>query len=461
MGLKDFARRPDLTAAIVQAEVGVPPRRFASFPLPNGPKLRTMAVTDPLDDLRMRAVVARFVRTVDQHLPSKPTVAGYRLAKPPPGWLYEQGGRADKRRRTALEGLITGSSFISLVVTDVAQCYPSVRIEHIVDRMSRLGISPEVIGEAAMVLSVWQARDGCEGLPIGPEWSPTFAHLLLANLDRRLDSAGLVHVRWSDDVAIVITDETTTPTCVLELVDDSLADVTLTRSAPKTVIEHDPDEALRLVRDIELKYLGLALQASEPGVSQWVRSMFDEFCENPDPSTIRRFRFALRTMANRGDAYAVRRLAAEGRLLEVDPTTVGAYVARVAPTSRRDVARLLPMLEIPATDRTSAVHLHLLRGMSHAVWGEPEGDLFRNALGRHGPDSPISWWAAEALATTPRASVDEFVDRASTASTSSGRRRWTLPLRKSGQPDQQLAAARHLEGLDPRLGPTVEFVVAA
>jgi len=86
-----------------------------------------------------------------------------------------------------------------VVVSDVAACYPSI------GELALRAASRAAGGDPAPLIEelrrVW--ANGSRGLPIGPAASSYLADAVLAIADAAADGAGVVPVRWVDDVAFV------------------------------------------------------------------------------------------------------------------------------------------------------------------------------------------------------------------------------------------------------------------
>jgi hypothetical protein len=102
---------------------------------------------------------------------------------------------AERRRwRAAVRARAAGAR--SVVVSDVAACYPSVGEEAIRAAAARAG------GDAMPLLrELRRYREvGGRGIPIGPTASGMIADAVLALADDRAAAAGCAPVRWVDDV---------------------------------------------------------------------------------------------------------------------------------------------------------------------------------------------------------------------------------------------------------------------
>jgi len=92
--------------------------------------------------------------------------------------------------RSALDGAEAA------LASDVAACYPSIGEQAIRMASTWAGGDPEPL--LAFLERAHEA--GAAGLPIGPAPSSTIADAILAIADRQAGAAGLLPVRWVDDV---------------------------------------------------------------------------------------------------------------------------------------------------------------------------------------------------------------------------------------------------------------------
>jgi len=83
-----------------------------------------------------------------------------------------------------------------VIVSDVADCYPSIGERAIRKAVRRAGGDP-----ALLVAQLRHLRaGGVRGLPVGPSPSATVAEAVLSIADARARAAGVVPIRWVDDV---------------------------------------------------------------------------------------------------------------------------------------------------------------------------------------------------------------------------------------------------------------------
>jgi hypothetical protein len=456
--LVDLRTAGGAVAEILAAATSPRPLLLVPWPKPTGGE-RQLSVMDPFDELAMRTAASYLVRPVDDHLPSRPTVSGYRLAKGPPAWRYQHLGKAHERRRAHLRKLVEADGFKALVITDVADCYGSIDIRRCLERIERIGGSPAAIDFALAWMETWQHRDGLRGLPVGAEWSPIYAHAMLSAVDAGLVWAGYLHDRWSDDVAAVVL-RRGSPDDLLATIDQSLGAVALVRSVAKTEVVESPEAAFERVVDRALSGLLVDLETGPVAetTEQARETLVQAIAEmQTEPRATARFRFALRTLKNRNDPWAATFFECSAETMQIDPTTVGQYLRAIAPSHPDAVAALFPLLAAEPDERTTAVQVHLLRAAGAFEWGGAEGRLFEAAHSEERPEI-VRWWAAEALAHCPAFSEDRCVAAAVVAEHDAAARRFALPLRSAADEGRRRRCAAYVAGCGDRLGPTVNYL---
>jgi CRISPR-associated protein Cas1 len=100
--------------------------------------------------------------------------------------------------------------FSHVLRTDVADCFPTLRVERLRRILSVLVADAELLAVIDLLLErpLHDGKRWAEpgiGLPQGSPLSPLFANLILEHLDDRLRKAGYPVVRYSDDMAIMAT----------------------------------------------------------------------------------------------------------------------------------------------------------------------------------------------------------------------------------------------------------------
>ncbi|MFL5738113.1 MAG: RNA-directed DNA polymerase [Actinomycetota bacterium] len=119
-----------------------------------------------------------------------------------------------------------------VILADVRACYGSIA-PAVAERCVRaLGL----LDAAARIRDVLErfAELGVPGLPIGPRASVVLANTVLSRIDREIEAAGALHVRWVDDLAIFAGDRD--PESVLLRVVEALDRLGLSLAEDKSAI---------------------------------------------------------------------------------------------------------------------------------------------------------------------------------------------------------------------------------
>jgi hypothetical protein len=261
--------------------------------------------------------------------------------------------------------------------TDIQAYYPSVvldRLESLLDEHRCL------VPEAVTILKIlreWQVRDNLKGLPIGPEISSVIGNFLLHPVDRSLEAHGYEYLRWSDDI---LTFGRTIEACEpsMFLLDHVLADLRLTRSLRKTRPFDNAYDAQCNLQDQWLTSLTDLLGQDEYTGMGAVRSAYDAEIKGHPEVPKHRFRWVLRTLRNKHDAYGCPSLARDPALMNVDPQLSGQYLGENGLKDSRVMNALMDCLSKPAEDRFDGLNLHLLSSMRHRAFGNAEANQFIN-----------------------------------------------------------------------------------
>jgi hypothetical protein len=150
---------------------------------------RWVARLDPRDDATYRRLVAPIVPAIERSL--GPGVFSHRAfgsasVRPWP--------RARQAWRRATRSTIAGVEDVTLVVSDVRDCYGS---------MGERALAALAVGDDLVAFLRALSTDGIRGLPIGPDPSAILANGILSIADREVAAAGCHPIRWVDDVILV------------------------------------------------------------------------------------------------------------------------------------------------------------------------------------------------------------------------------------------------------------------
>lgn len=370
------------------------------FPYPkSNNRLRWLHVASAEDLILLRAAAGKVVRSTDALL--SPSVFSNRLDRRYRCWRFRDGRKAWSKFRRRAISLLGNRHHSAMYRTDIAGYYPSVdigRLRSLLKKCGCLGHGSKVI---LKIFREWQLREELQGIPIGPEVSAVIGNFFLSPLDNVLETNGLQHLRWSDDI---LTFGPTTSNCEhsIAVIDEVLSELRLTRSRAKTLRFDNVFDARNNVDDYLLTSLTELFKENEDGnATNAVRRAFDvQLVNNPkvDP---RRFRWIIRTLLNKHDPYGCRSLARAPSLMNVDPILAGQYLGEVALSGKRlkdtgVVDAILRRLSAPAEDQFDGLDLHLLNAVRHRGFGDAEAKEFRSLatdVARRWPVRIYAWAA--------------------------------------------------------------------
>jgi hypothetical protein len=260
--------------------------------------------------------------------------------------------------------------------TDIEAYYPSIDIK----RFRRLLENWQCFTPAAAfifnIYKKWQSRDALQGLPIGPEASGVLGNIFLRPIDSSLEAKGYEHLRWCDDILIF---GPTISNCAgsLALIDKELSRLGVSRSIKKTHPFDNVSDARRNLSDYWLNSLSNVLHVGNDIGRAAVCHAYDSKIKgNPEVET-RRFRWILRTLKNKNDAYACASLGCDPSLMNVDPKESGEYLATVGLKDNICLNGIMDRLSKPAQDLFDALDLHLLRALKRRKFGQAEAKEFK------------------------------------------------------------------------------------
>jgi hypothetical protein len=176
--------------------------RLVAEPKPGG--VRWLARLDLPVAAAYATALAPFVPAIERALP--PSVVANRVEAvltDPPAIRLEPWKPARARFRRLVREAARGAG--AALMADVRDCYGSITVAAVVEALRWIGASELDPAPIAGVLERL-SRLGVRGLPIGPEPSAVLANAVLLGADRALAAAGLVHVRWVDDVVVFVRD---------------------------------------------------------------------------------------------------------------------------------------------------------------------------------------------------------------------------------------------------------------
>jgi len=124
-------------------------------------------------------------------------------------WVSARG-----RWRRTVEGHCSEARVVA--VTDIRDCYGSIRPSTVTARLMALGAPAGPIRAVTTWLRAFE-DEGVRGLPVGPAASAILAEAVMTVGDLALSASGVRHTRWVDDVAIFCDDRGTAVAALDEL----------------------------------------------------------------------------------------------------------------------------------------------------------------------------------------------------------------------------------------------------
>ena len=167
---------------------------------------------DPIDSILTNAALYEIAPDLEssRHAPARETSFSFRL-KPDKssGMLFDE-SYGWKEFHVATRGLADSGKYSFVVVTDIADFYPSVYLHHLetvlYDAVSKSGRH----AHAKFLLNYVREMNDSQthrGLPIGPVFAAPLVELVLDEIDRVLIEAGIPFTRFVDDLRLFCTSE--------------------------------------------------------------------------------------------------------------------------------------------------------------------------------------------------------------------------------------------------------------
>jgi len=102
-------------------------------------------------------------------------------------------------RDKSIELIKTGYQYV--ILTDITGFYENIDINLIISDLRELNIDQTIINQISQCLNRW-SKVGSKGIPQGNSASDLLAKVYLDPVDRGLDNAGFIHLRYVDDIRI-------------------------------------------------------------------------------------------------------------------------------------------------------------------------------------------------------------------------------------------------------------------
>ena len=198
--------------------------------------IRSLTALPSEDAIAYTRSVARVVPAIEAELGPEVIANRVILADPDrPALRLEPWRSARSRFRARLRAMATGARLV--VMADVRACYASISACTVSRALDGVGCEPDAVAEVQDLLETF-GSSGIPGLPIGPDPSAVLANAVLAAVDRALGDAGIIHLRWVDDV--IAAPRSGSARQVLEVLERSLAPLGLELADRKTRVLVDP-----------------------------------------------------------------------------------------------------------------------------------------------------------------------------------------------------------------------------
>ncbi|MDE0219088.1 MAG: RNA-directed DNA polymerase, partial [Spirochaetaceae bacterium] len=183
-------------------------RPYRSFLVPKSPMgFRIATQLDPIDTILTNAALYEIAHELEAaRSPSARTSTfSYRLkTETDDGQLYDPAG-AWWEFHTRTKEIAESSDITHVVVTDIADFYPSIYLHHAETVLYEAVSSSDRQTHAEFLLNYVRHMNHIQthkGLPIGPIFSAPIAELVLDTLDSELAAKGVVFTRYLDDIRI-------------------------------------------------------------------------------------------------------------------------------------------------------------------------------------------------------------------------------------------------------------------
>jgi hypothetical protein len=166
---------------------------------------------DPIDSIIYNAVLYEICEDIELRRveKNKNIVYSFRLKPTSEGLLYDEDYTWESFVNEA-ERIIETKNYTHVVVTDIADFYPSIYL-HNIETCLREAVASSGKNEHANVLinliKAMHVNQTHKGLPIGPQISRPIAELILNEIDQILISQKIKFIRYVDDIYIFCSSE--------------------------------------------------------------------------------------------------------------------------------------------------------------------------------------------------------------------------------------------------------------
>ncbi|MFI5353210.1 MAG: RNA-directed DNA polymerase, partial [Candidatus Binatales bacterium] len=330
-----------------------------------------MAIASAADLALLRVNCGLIAQVTDPVISDR--VCSYRLApsaNSKKAWAFRSSKESWKSFTTGGIAILERAERPFMCRTDVTKFYPSICLDLLRGALLKRGCDASVVRRVTRVLESWGTLDGLPGLPIGPEGSAVLGNFFLDPVDRSIIAAGADHRRYGDDI-LIFTEGRSLSEALVALLDSELSSLRLVRSEEKTEYFEDPEDAKENLRDAKIDYWEGGAGYFPWRGTQAIRQAFDEDILNSPEVRPSRFRWILKYLKNRTDAYRCHDLAARRDLMNIDPKVSCDYLT-LAKSKKRVLEESMKLLSEKPEPHFEALAFHTLLAMSHARTGVDE-----------------------------------------------------------------------------------------
>jgi hypothetical protein len=460
LGWGDLDHRADLVFGVVRGRIaeGRTLRNAEPFPLPKpgSDDLRTLAQLDAYDEISLRVLVGRVVPAVEQ-IVNRQVVFSARTQGSGGGWsLVGHRSQHRARRQRGLD-LLAQPTVEGLVVLDVAQYFPSVRLDVLAGMLVQ-ATAPEGSVAAIMTSLRRLARSGLVGLPVGFEGSSVLGNAYLAPCDQVLRGAGLEAVRWVDDTW-VFPGRRTDPNRVMSLYGEALSRLGLALNTRKSAV-YDKDAAEFVIKDAYLDSItsggGERLDEDE------ALAVIEAGLDRPGEPSWAWVRFGLGALRTSGSTAGVRVLQDHPEIFSTEPKVSGDYLCAIAGQRRNGIDRdwLLEQAVEGAARADLARRVHACRVAGRLQLNKASGARLKESVTDETLPGPLRAWSAAAWSKCQGSKPAAAVELASDVSSDLlVRRSLCLGLCRARDNGRAPIWRDQLTRVDPDLGPTVAWAL--
>lgn len=469
VGFADFAHAPDMTVRFLSSRLaegqltGPTDKMPVAKPDPShsDQALRWACALDPATELGLRLHMSACLDVVEARaraIGDDVVCAGRTgLGETPASWFQLEPGYLLDRRGLVIGDVLAEPDWLALGMADVKSCYPTLSPGVVCAGLSDSRLSDPLIEPIRQVLLDLGELYRYKGLPIGPEWAPVLANAALFTVDEQLQAAGIRHLRWIDDFALVFDGFGWSE--ARHTLESELHRIGLEPNLRKYRYLKDRNRVLAEFIDPKIAEMQLAATMAER--VEVARRVHADCVTTSMTHRERRLKFALGVLSGGGIADGVTAVMTEPDLLAIAPQHYGRYLKRMITDDAVDLDWLVDRATTRRTDREAIGQLHLLRTCAATpdVWSSDHSREFLNCADDDRNAPALRSWAATAYAGTSWSKPHEAALRAEDTGNTHLQRAWTLALARRPGGKKVRKAAQRLQQAYPYCGPAAQLVL--